>query len=232
MAIGMAETKGKIKLLLVDDHTLFREGLARLLEAEDGLRLAGHFASPAEALAADLSSVDVVLLDFDLGETGGLRFLRESRDRGFAGRILMVTAGMSDADALRALQDGASGIFLKHNPPTSLVAAIHRVAAGEPWLDAASLQSLIGGASSGAKPHASSSLSAREQAVLKGVFEGLTNKEIAGRLEISESYVKAVMQQLFAKTGVRTRSQLVRVAIEKHIAHSEPDGSEMPRKAL
>lgn len=228
----MTEMDGRIRLLLVDDHTLFREGLARLLEAEDGLRLAGHFASPAEALAADLSSVDVVLLDFDLGETGGLRFLRESRDLGFAGKTLMVTAGMSDADARQALHDGASGIFLKHNPPTSLVAAIYRVAAGQPWLDAASFQSLIGGESSKAKPQASSSLSAREQAVLQGVFEGLTNKEIAARLEISESYVKAVMQQLFAKTGVRTRSQLVRVAIEKNIAPSERTDSEARRKSL
>jgi DNA-binding NarL/FixJ family response regulator len=214
----MTELDRTIKLLLVDDHTLFREGLARLLEAESGLRLVGHFASPAEALAADLGTVDVVLLDFDLGETRGSSFLRESRNLGFAGKILMVTAGMSDADALDVLQNGASGIFLKHNPPTSLVAAIYRVAAGQPWLDAASFQSLIGGASAAAKPQATSSLNARENAVLKGVFEGLSNKEIAARLDISESYVKAVLQQLFAKTGVRTRSQLVRVALEKHIA--------------
>jgi DNA-binding NarL/FixJ family response regulator len=207
-----------IRLLLVDDHTLFREGLARLLEAESGLRLEGHFASTAEALAStSLNSTDVVLLDFDLGETRGLHFIQEARDLGFTGKILMVTAGMSDADALQVLQSGASGIFLKHNPPTSLVAAIYRVAAGEPWLDSRSFDSLVGAASHNAKPPASSALGKREQAVLKGVFEGLTNKEIAGQLEISESYVKAVLQQLFAKTGVRTRSQLVRVALEKRI---------------
>ncbi len=204
--------------MLVDDHTLFREGLARLLEAESGLQLMGHFSSASEALAAiSLDSVDVVLLDFDLGETQGLHFLREARSMNFVGRVLMVTAGMSDADALQVMQSGASGIFLKHNAPNSLIDAIRRVATGEPWLDSASLDSLVGAASSKSKPTTSASLNKREQEVLTGVFEGLTNKEIGAQLEISESYVKAVLQQLFAKTGVRTRSQLVRVALEKHL---------------
>ncbi len=204
--------------MLVDDHTLFREGLARLLEAENWLQLMGHFSSASEALEAiSLDSVDVVLLDFDLGETQGLHFLREARSMNFAGRVLMVTAGMSDADALQVMQSGASGIFLKHNAPNSLIDAIRRVAAGEPWLDLASLDSLVGAASSKKKPKTSASLNKREQEVLTGVFEGLTNKEIGAQLEISESYVKAVLQQLFAKTGVRTRSQLVRVALEKHL---------------
>ena len=208
----------RIRLLLVDDHTLFREGLARLLAAEARLELVDHFSSTAEALASSsLASVHVVLLDFDLGETRGLEFIRESRAAGFAGKVLMVTAGMSDVDTLQALKGGASGVFLKHNPPAELIAAIYRVARGEPWLDAGSLDSLVGAASSKIKPHDNTALSPRENAVLKGVFEGLTNKEIAARIEISESYVKAVLQQLFAKTGVRTRSQLVRVALEKHI---------------
>jgi DNA-binding NarL/FixJ family response regulator len=207
----------KIKLMLVDDHTLFREGLARLLEAEPGLQLVGHFSSSNEAFAVDLSSVDVVLLDFDLGETQGLHFVREATARGFAGKVLMVTAGMSHADALALLQSGVSGIFLKHNAPNVLIDAIHHVAAGEPWLDFASLDSLVGAVSKKAKPQTSAALNKREGEVLKGVFEGMTNKEIGARLEISESYVKAVLQQLFAKTGVRTRSQLVRVALEKHL---------------
>jgi two-component system, NarL family, nitrate/nitrite response regulator NarL len=207
-----------IRLMLVDDHTLFREGLARLLEAESGLRLVGHFSSAAEALgASDLNAVDVVLLDFDLGETQGLEFLREAPQRGFRGRVLMVTAGMADADVLRVMQTGASGIFLKHNAPHSLISAIRRIAAGDPWLDSSSLDSLMGAASSKSKPQMSSELTNREHQVLKGVLEGLTNKEIGVQLEISESYVKAVMQQLFGKTGVRTRSQLVRVALEKHL---------------
>src|SRR5277367_2077240 len=223
--------RNKIRLLLIDDHTLFREGLARLLEAETGLELVGHFSSVAEALAAtEFDSVHVVLLDFDLGEKRGLSFFRESRELGFEGKILMVTAGMSDGDALLALHGGASGIFLKHNPPGDLIAAIRRVAGGEPWLDANSFDSLLGAASNKVKPQPNAMLSKREQAVLKGVFEGLTNKEIAGELDISESYVKAVLQQLFAKTGVRTRSQLVRVALEKHIEYGGALATETQRR--
>jgi DNA-binding NarL/FixJ family response regulator len=207
-----------IRLLLIDDHTLFREGLARLLEAEKGLQLVGNFSSADDAmLALERDAVDVVLLDFELGEENGLHFFRMFRERGLSGRILMVTGGMSDADTLRVLKQGASGIFLKHNPPADLITAIRRVARGETWIDSSSFNSLVGAGAATAKTRENPVLNPREQEVLKGVFEGLTNKEIAAHLSISESYVKAVLQQLFAKTGVRTRSQLVRVALEKHI---------------
>jgi DNA-binding NarL/FixJ family response regulator len=85
------------------------------------------------------------------------------------------------------------------------------------WLDSRAVRSLVAGASEKSESQqAAQVLSARERSVLKAVFEGLTNKEIAGNLQISESLVKAVLQQLFDKTGVRTRSQLVRIAIEQH----------------
>ena len=190
----------KIRLMLVDDHTLFREGLARLLEAESGLQLIGHFSSAAEALAAsDLSSVDVVLLDFDLGETQGSHFLREAREMGFEGKILMVTAGMSDADAVQILQSGASGIFLKHNAPTSLITAIRRVAAGEPWLDSTSLDSLVGAASSKSKPQASSALSKREHEVpqrrLRGPDQQGDRRQPRYLRELCQSRAAATLRQ-------------------------------------
>jgi two-component system, NarL family, nitrate/nitrite response regulator NarL len=207
-----------IKLLLIDDHTLFREGLARLLEAEQGLELVGSCASTEAAREAlDESPVDVVLLDFDLGEKNGFEFLGTLRQRNHAARVLMVTGGMSAADTSRALAQGAAGIFLKHNPPSELITAIFRVARGETWMDSSSLQSLLIANKSSTAEEGAPQLNSREQAVLTGVFEGCTNKEIALRLDISESYVKALLQQLFAKTGVRTRSQLVRVALERHI---------------
>lgn len=129
----------------------------------------------------------------------------------------MVTAGMTDAGTLRAFESGASGIFLKHSPPAQLVEAIHKVMTGDMWLDPRAVRSLVAGVGEKSDEHrAVQSLTARERTVLKSVFEGLTNKEIAGNLQISESSVKAVLQQLFDKTGVRTRSQLVRIAIEQH----------------
>ncbi len=202
----------------MDDHSLFRESLSRLLEAEPDLRMAGTCASVGEALRSlDSGPVDVVLLDYDLGDEQGTVFLEEAKKRGFEGRVLMVTAGMSDSGTLRAFENGSAGVFLKHSPPAQLVEAIRKVAAGEMWLDSRAVQALVAGAAVKSEERQSGeSLNARERAVLKSVFEGLTNKEIAGRMQISESSVKAVLQQLFDKTGVRTRSQLVRIALEKH----------------
>jgi DNA-binding NarL/FixJ family response regulator len=207
-----------IRILLIDDHSLFRESLSRLLQTESDFQIVGTCASASEALAVPrLQEIDVVLLDYDLGQEQGTLFLDRSRGAGFAGRVLMVTAGMSDAVMLRALENGSSGVFLKHSPPSRLVDAIRKVVAGEVWLDPAVTRSIIAAATGHAvAPRRAQGLTQREQAVLKGVFEGLTNKEIGARLAISESSVKAVLQQLFEKTGVRTRSQLVRIALEKH----------------
>ena len=209
----------EIRILLVDDHSLFRESLSRLLEAEPDFRIAGSCGSATEALEIlEREKADVVLLDFDLGEEQGSQFLENAARRGFTGRVLMVTAGMSDAGTLRALEGGASGVFLKHSPPAQLIEAIHKIVNGEMWLDPKAVRSLVAGAAGKSEEQrASQPLTPRERTVLKSVFEGLTNKEIAANLQISESSVKAVMQQLFDKTGVRTRSQLVRIALERRV---------------
>ena len=202
----------------MDDHSLFRESLSRLLQSEPDFRIVGTCATVHDALAAIVEQeVDVVLLDYDLGEEQGSLFLTGARKGGFPGRILMVTAGMSDVGTLRALEGGCSGIFLKHSPPAQLLEAIHKVFSGEVWRDPKAVRSLVAGASGKRDAQSSSEpLSPRERSVLRGVFEGLSNKEIAGHLELSESSVKAALQQLFDKTGVRTRSQLVRIALERH----------------
>ncbi len=201
----------------MDDHGLFRESLSRLLQAEPDFRIAGTCGSATEALdIVAQQPIDVVLLDYDLGEEQGLTFLESARRQGFLGRVLMVTAGMSDAGTLRALESGAAGIFLKHSPPAQLVEAIYKVMSEEMWLDARAIRSLVAGATGKSdEQRTSQPLTERERAVLKGVFEGLTNKEIGARLQTSEGTIKAVMQQLFDKTGVRTRSQLVRIALER-----------------
>jgi DNA-binding NarL/FixJ family response regulator len=208
----------QIRILLVDDHGLFRESLSRLLESEPDFRIAGTCATTAEALEAlRREPVDIVLLDYDLGDENGLAFLEQAKRVRFRARILMVTAGMTDQGTLRAFEAGSSGIFLKHSPPGELVEAIHKVMSGELWLDSRAVRSLVGGVRVKSEEQQSAdSLTPRERAVLKAVFEGLSNKEIAARLQISESSVKAALQQLFEKTGVRTRSQLVRIALERH----------------
>ncbi len=206
-----------IRVLLVDDHNLFRESLGRLLQAEPSIRVVGNCGSVKEGLSIlEKETVDVILLDYDLGDEHGMSLQKEAARRGFKGRVIMVTAGMSDQEMVNALENGVSGIFLKSNTPAHLVEAIGRVMRGEPWLDPKAMKAVIslavGKTLQQSEPQP---LSERERAVLKGVFEGLANKEIAARLSISESLVKAVIQQLFDKTGVRTRGQLVRIALER-----------------
>ena len=208
----------EIRILMVDDHSLFRESLSRLLETAPQLRVAGQCATTSEALAAlSGTNIDVVLLDYDLGEESGFRLLKELKQRQSEARVLMVTAGLSDEATVQVMDAGAAGVFLKHSSPDQLVAAIQRVASGEMWLDSAAVQGLLAGSRTRtellerARP-----LTARQSEVLRGILDGLANKEIAAKIKTSESSVKAVIQELFHKAGVRTRSQLVRIAIERH----------------
>jgi DNA-binding NarL/FixJ family response regulator len=106
------------------------------------------------------------------------------------------------------------------------VDAIRKLVAGEAWLDPRAMRSLIAGATGKSEEQRTSqSLTQRERSVLEGVFEGLTNKEIAVQLHVSEGSVKAVLQQLFDKTGVRTRAQLVRIALERRAQDWLANGS-------
>ena len=208
----------RIRLLLLDDHVLFREGLSRLLASEPDFEMVGNCGTSAEALEVLKGSpVDIVLLDFDLGEDHGSQFIAAARGAGYAGKILMVAAGMDAAESSIALQLGASGIFLKHNSPVTLAKAIRLVASGEMWVDQRVIHLMADGIHRREGPSFQKVLTEREQQVLRGIFEGLTNKEIAARLGVSESAVKATLQQLFQKTRVRTRSQLVRIALESSL---------------
>jgi DNA-binding NarL/FixJ family response regulator len=206
----------RIRLLLLDDHVLFREGLRRLLVSEPDFETVAECGTPREALEAlARSPVDVVLLDFDLEDDTGTRFIASAIAAGYKGKILMVTAGMSPVDVAVARKLGISGIFLKHNPPRLLLEAIRAVAEGGVWMDPKMTPPGTVGDSvkSGAPDH----LTPREQKVLRCVFEGLSNKEMAYHLGVSQSSVKATLQHLFDKMGVRTRGQLVRIAIERSL---------------
>jgi two-component system, NarL family, nitrate/nitrite response regulator NarL len=206
----------KIRILLVDDHELFREGLSRLIESEPDFEMAAHCASAGEAIdILRQKPIDLVLLDFDLGNEDGFQFIERARQSGFQGRVLMVTAGMADAESVQALRMRVGGIFPKHSSPRLLAQAIRKVMAGETWLDQDSIQVLVDAAKQPERLRYKRPFTERESQVLRGVLEGLSNKEIGVRLGISESSVKAALQQLFQKTGVRTRSQLVRIALEE-----------------
>jgi DNA-binding NarL/FixJ family response regulator len=203
----------RTRLLLLDDHVLFREGLRRLLVSEPDFDTVAECGTAAEALEyLSHAPVDVILLDFDLDNETGTRFTASAIAAGYQGKILMVTAGMSPLDISVARRLGISGIFLKHDSPRALLEAIRTVAAGREWTSEAPPQPDQQRAA-----RTIQGLTPREQLVLRSVFEGLTNKEISHRIGASLSAVKATLQALFEKTGVRTRSQLVRIALERSL---------------
>lgn len=206
-----------IRIFIIDDHSLFRESVARLLAVETDFAVVGHCGSVEEALRVlPDSDVSIVLLDFDLGSRNGEDFMRSARQRGFQGKVLVVTAGVDDGEAASLIKSGVSGIFMKHNSAFSLTQGIRDVMAGKVSFDPDLLQGAVTGGARLRSDVPAARLSLRERDVLACVLEGLTNKEIAKRIGVSESSVKATLQQLFAKTGVRTRSQLVRIALEQY----------------
>jgi DNA-binding NarL/FixJ family response regulator len=202
-----------VRILLIDDHALFREAIARVLAAQPDFRIAGECATVEEGLeVVKKEPVDVVLLDINLGSQQGGAFLNLARAEGYQGNILVVTAGVSKFEATRLMQRGCCGIFLKHERPQLLIESIRGIAKGERTsVPALNQQQFAEAVQENQRP-----LTRRERQVLRGVFGGRTNKEIAYDLGVSEPLVKAVVQQLFAKTGVRNRSQLVRAAVEQY----------------
>lgn len=211
-----AKAAQTIRLMLIDDHALFREGLSRLLQSQPDFAVVGLAESATEGMARLIENhPDVVLLDVDLGAERAQDFVSAARAEGFEGRILVVTAGIGDTEALQLISCGVAGIFHKHNAPETLCEAIRKVAAGEPYLEPKYLKALF----QCADPAAVDSrpkLSVREVQVLRCILQGLANKEVGDQLGISESSVKAVLRALFQKTGARSRSQLVKIALEEY----------------
>jgi two-component system nitrate/nitrite response regulator NarL len=205
-----------IDLLLLDDHAMFREGLARVIEKEDDLRLIGQCASCDEALViVENNPSAFVLLDVDLGSARALDFIIAARGTPFSGHILILTAGISDQEAVQLVEAGVSGILHKEHSTNALFSTVRKVAAGEACLEPRYLKALFQSASRPRKSHARA-LTERDKAVLRLLFHGLTNREMAERLRVSESAVKASMRQVSDKLGVRTRAQLVKVALEQY----------------
>jgi len=205
-----------VRILLIDDHALFRESVARLLDAEPGFEVVGDCSSSSEALRILKSrEVDMILLDLDLGTERGSDLLEKLKVESFTGKVLLVTAGVNQNEVPNLIRKGISGIFMKHGSPALLVQGIREAMEGRAIFEQDMLRRSLETDEQPEVRQAADKLSERERQVLSFILEGLANKQIADRLQISESAVKASLQQLFAKTGVRTRSQLVRIALEQ-----------------
>ena len=209
----------RIRLVLLDDQALFRASLARLLASEPGFELVAECGNSAEALEIlSASPVDVVLLDFDRATRYKDGFIPAARRNGYQGLFLIVAAAADARSSAMAIKLGASGIFLKSEPPERLVQAITVVANGAVWLDRSTIRLLADRSVERFLQlddrTSASRLTDREQKVLLGILAGLSNKKIGEDLGLSEGSVKTSVQQLFYRSGVRTRSRLVRAALE------------------
>ena len=200
----------RIRLMLLDDHLLFRESLGRFLASEEDLELVAECTTSAEAVKSlRRSEADVVLLGVDTAQ----EFIRCARKNRHQGKYLVLASELDTAASAELLRCGASGIFLTSDPPHRLMQAIRLVAAGEAWVDLKVVQ-FLAERYPRFETKWKNNLSEREQNVLRGVVDGLSNRKIGNQIGVSESTIKAALQQLFKKAGVRTRSQLVRIALE------------------
>jgi DNA-binding NarL/FixJ family response regulator len=203
-------TRERIRLILLDDHLLFRESLGRLLAAEHDFELVAECSTPVEALKSlKHSGVDVILVDLGIAK----EFIPWVQKVRYPGKCLVIARHLDATGSAIVLKYGASGIFLASDSYSRLMQAIRLVASGEAWVEQKVVQLLAE-----RYPHFEArwrgDLTAREQNVLNGVVDGLSNRKIGNQIGVSESTIKSTLQHLFKKAGVRTRSQLVRIALE------------------
>jgi NarL family two-component system response regulator LiaR len=205
-----------IRLLLVDDHAVVREGLRAFLRLQPDLEVCGEAADGENGarLAATLHP-DVVLLDLLMPNGDGLGALRRIREQAPESRVLVLTSYADDAQLFAAMEAGATGYMLKDVEPDALAAAIRDVAAGRPALHPHVARRLMRQVAQPVPGLAD--LTARERDVLRLIVEGLANKEIAHRLRIGEKTVKTHVSRVLGKLGVVDRTQAAVFAIRQRL---------------
>ena len=201
-----------IRIVIADDHPIFRAGLQGLLSGQEDFEVVGEAANGREAVAVVRHAApNVLLVDLQMPELDGLGAIREIRAVAPATRILVLTTYDSDADILRAVEAGATGYLLKDTPREELFKAIRATARGDSVLSPSVASKLIGRA----RGPMERALSAREIEVLGAVARGLSNAEIGRELFIGEATVKTHLLRAFAKLGVDDRTRAVTVAMER-----------------
>ena len=207
-----------ITVLLVDDHQVVREGLRRMLELEDDIRVIGEAANMEEALhLAELHSPDVILMDIKMPGGDGVEATRRLKGKLSTCHIIMLT--LYEEYIAEAIEAGAVGYLLKDVKREELSQAIRVAYQGQSPLDASLTRKLVGEFASLAKEKArpQPGLSERQLEILRLIAAGATNKEIAGQLFLSETTVKREMHSLFAKLEVNSRSKAVSEAYKRKL---------------
>jgi two-component system nitrate/nitrite response regulator NarL len=221
----MAQAKQAIRVLMADDHVIFRTGLRKLLESEDDIKIVGEASNGNECVDM-LTKLrpDILLLDLRMPAKGGLAVLEEINLDSITTRVIVLTAGEDDRDAVRAMRLGARGFVLKQSAADLLVNSIHRIHNGEICLDngvTAEVMRDFANDSNGSPRGDKPLLSDREKQVVQLVAQGYRNKEIGQKLFISELTVKNHLSNIFDKLGVSDRLELALYAIHHRLIEHE-----------
>ena len=211
-----------VKILIADDHPIFRDGLRRLLESEDGFKVVGEACDGVEAVEfARTMKPEILLLDLAMPRRPGLEALRELSHNSVPVRVILLTAAAEREQIVEALQLGARGVVLKDCGTEILMKSIHAVLAGEYWVGREPVSNLLqylrGLLDSSTKISRQKrfGLTPRELDIVSAVVAGYANKEIAEHFKISEDTVKHHLSNIFDKLGVSTRLELALFAVNQ-----------------
>ena len=219
----MPKTSQPVRILLADDHPIFRDGLRRLLEADPGFRVVGEASDGAEAVTmARKLKPDLLLLDLAMPSHPGLEAVRELGSSDTPIRILLLTAAVEKEQIVEALQLGARGVVLKESATQLLLNSIRAVMAGQYWVGRETISNLVEYLRGLLAPPPTPKqkkfgLTPRELEIVSAVVAGYTNKDIAAHYKISEDTVKHHLSNIFDKLGVSTRLELALFAVHQDL---------------
>ena len=209
-------TERRIRILIVDDHPVVRDGIRGLFTGDDSFEVVGEAADGREAVnRTEVFHPDVVLMDLRMPEMDGVAATKEIVDRELGAQVLILTTYDTESDVLPAIEAGATGYLLKDTPRDELRNAVRAAAAGESVLSPPVARQLLGKVRSPKRD----TLSDRELEILLMVAKGTTNKRVASQLFISEATVKTHLLHIYEKLGVNDRAAAVAAGYERGLLH-------------
>lgn len=227
MATAVNNVPAPVRILIADDHALFRDGLRKLLQAEPGFEVVGEAADGEELIPlARQTRPDILLLDLSMPRQDGMDVLRELADAEIPVRTLLLTASIDKSQIVRALKLGAYGVILKESTSQRLFDSIRCVMSGQYWVGRESVSDLVRALRSVASPAEGGirprdfGLTPRELEIVTMVVAGYSNPDIAQRCSISEQTVKHHISNIFDKLGVSNRLELALFAVNHRLTGS------------